>query len=528
MVNLASSGRGMNDTKDWETNTSVLLDVAHAKNEDSGRSRFNEKVVAHRLEKDTRLGTSRVMIDLKAKIAETESLRAKLVRATQQLEEEMALLQRGSEATEKLLLKQNVPLSTALHRLRERKTKRPTRENINDVVQDALQSESEELTRCVQGLSLVHSESLSLLTRMGRCLAELREDTADKTSGLALDRSCLHVVQQPLECLGATPNFAAEGQTPLTHQAGALRPPRPQKQRQPLQSPGKGYGGLSFETLSTVGTELRHVMRMARNNPVSWKSFTSELLATAGSLVSASVAWRKLAAAKARKTAHVGRDCARRTRDAFGDKIKQTARLHQKLQGELAAVAGEIAQLETEREQMASALDTKRGPLVHCTQQLQMRQYRPDREHVNDNAERSLHAHLTTLMSTRRGLEVHLTQIAARQRELESLQRELSMDLQDKADAKDLDQQLLRSSLDKGMMSAGALLNGSVAGFSSFGNSLGTSGKRDLSGKFRLPSSAKSPHLDALTHQLLAQSKVPTRTAPQISTVFGQERQMCK
>eukprot|EP01062_Namystynia_karyoxenos_P009323 TRINITY_DN132_c0_g2_i1.p1 TRINITY_DN132_c0_g2~~TRINITY_DN132_c0_g2_i1.p1 ORF type:complete len:549 (+),score=182.96 TRINITY_DN132_c0_g2_i1:115-1647(+) len=418
----------LGDTQVWMGATERRLEQARETAQQTHSLRQGAQKTTGLIERETRETHGCVNDWLKRKVEQTLNLKQKLERTVAQLSEEMDLLQQRMQRAAELLQMQRAPLAKAQHRLRVRGTRRPTRENIHDPVQDALIQEAADVQAALDQLKQSCDDMSMTYEQMALCKASLRQDLADKTAALELDTSCLAVP------------------------GGKGRPA--------VGSPGKGFESSSWlrKTLAdAVGSadlfssadpvasagDVRHLARQSATHPTQWKMSTEANINAAVTLMSESRQLRRRVQLYAKQALQSTSLRGERTCQELEAKIRHTSKLASRLQRRLDDIDQELADISQQRAAIQNALQEKEAPLHVCARRLALRRQRPQRETVRDDAEISLQAQLDRLVRNCKQLEDQYAALCAREQELRQLRAELDEDKRDKERARELDTELL-------------------------------------------------------------------------------------
>eukprot|EP00756_Hemistasia_phaeocysticola_P005342 Hpha_TRINITY_DN13285_c0_g1::TRINITY_DN13285_c0_g1_i2::g.154917::m.154917 len=156
---------GNGDTLDWARATTDKLKTAEDRAARAMAARNASQHAHVGIDRETRQAHAGVNDRLKAKIHQTQGMKAKLEQALMALSEEMGLLAQHRQHATELVLQQQAPLAKAQHRLRMR-SHRPIRENIRDRVQDALVDEAADVQKGLDILQTCISEMETTLEQM--------------------------------------------------------------------------------------------------------------------------------------------------------------------------------------------------------------------------------------------------------------------------------------------------------------------------------------------------------------------------
>eukprot|EP01065_Artemidia_motanka_P048146 TRINITY_DN7704_c0_g1_i1.p1 TRINITY_DN7704_c0_g1~~TRINITY_DN7704_c0_g1_i1.p1 ORF type:complete len:502 (+),score=208.78 TRINITY_DN7704_c0_g1_i1:154-1506(+) len=384
-------------TGDWQTLTHRLLDEAKQGKQSSQQLRDLMLAVKKTGDRQVHDHQSVVNGELKRKVAQTRSLKARLEKQLVATTQELVLQIQERARTKERLDARRRPLRVAEARTRER-LERPSAEQINDAVDRTLRQETQELRSSTEQLVDLVKTSGELIARLEHSKRLLQADLLDKTQSLELDLQCLEVRQTD---------------------------------------------GLSAMQ-SMMNESATMVAQRAPNLPHKWKTSTVQLIAESSELEQRSARLRK-AIQKAVQAVQISNAQAKLlTDDALRTKVKQTNALHTQLLDNLRAVNAELDELLRNRDQIQRTLDLKQGPLNVIRQRLAIRKRRPEREAVRDSVEEALEEELRKLKGTMDSLQDKLLACNAEASRLETLKRQLELDCRNKGFALQHDRRALQ------------------------------------------------------------------------------------
>eukprot|EP01012_Entosiphon_sulcatum_P003719 TRINITY_DN11295_c0_g1_i1.p1 TRINITY_DN11295_c0_g1~~TRINITY_DN11295_c0_g1_i1.p1 ORF type:complete len:469 (+),score=170.92 TRINITY_DN11295_c0_g1_i1:147-1553(+) len=386
------------ETPDWMDQAQRIITDAQQSKAIAIALRNESNQIRAAVEKQVNEQTRNVNEQLKKKIADTASQKAKIEKRIQLLQAEIEGLQRLRNVAAKQLAAREGPLQVAERRVRIR-SQRPQREQIYDSVERALQTEYRDLRNAVDQLTAAVETADAHLQKMEFMEKQLQLDLDDKETALQLDQDCLDLLvnpDAPLRVAGGVPKLET------------TEPPRKS-------------AGL----------------------PELWKRETDQLLDDSVKLEQQAVRLKKNLKTLLGQIRDANVQSNSLSNAALKKKLGQSTKVHSQLAQHLNEINEEMEQLEAAKQQLQVALQAEEKPLAVVQRRLAIRQQRPQREAVRDAVEEALENELTVINQTLSTLKQKIASIDAEQQRLLSAKNLLLDDLQDKSHALKLDKSCL-------------------------------------------------------------------------------------
>eukprot|EP00760_Papus_ankaliazontas_P001180 PhM_4_TR10411/c0_g1_i2/m.73086/K18628/TEKT1; tektin-1 len=410
-VPVVEEARNRRASEAWCGQTTGIIELSNAQ-----RSRArNLKETSAKEAETARVNTNNMINDvnekLLKKVTEATQLLTKLRQGTDALQAENNRLTESRRNANALLNHLLRPLRKCEKRQTVR-SQRPARENIEDTVEKSLTKEKQELTNAIQVLTEIVQKCDRQLEAMHKAQQQLEDDMNDKEAAIAVDKECLGLSTQPVS------------------------PPKISRANDPSVRPPPGiHGAAEGPNGITKSTRL----------PVQWKESSNVLLSRSKELINISLDLRTSISVVVKKVNETQQMTCANVEECLRKKVQVTTQLHQKLSKQRLTLNSDIENLRDQREKVLLELGDLNGPVDVVSRRLELRRTRPSREQVRDAVEEALESEYSTLVASINKLKKKLAGIDAEIEGLLRAQQEVTLDLEDKSRALELDQAALEA-----------------------------------------------------------------------------------
>lgn len=355
--------------QEWKRDTKETLNLASAENNMSRSLRNASKKLQEQLKTKTEKDLCKVEKALKSKLSKTGRLKSVLEMAISSTQDEKLKLM--SVRNKVLAKQQKTSKQLALCEARVKvRFNRPNKEIVNDKVQLQLQRQTGILqtyrNRLHRGVQIAEAA----IARLEKCVQALSADLNDKVTALELDTQVLEgdfsTSKVPKNCMG---------------DVQGLHPHNWNQSTEDFIQEANKWGAES--------NRIRHELQNLMNE--------------------------KDAAA---------RECYSVLNTVMIEKLNETDEARQTLQSKYAETKRELEEAKQRRSALEQSLEEKKEPTLKAMQRLLIRQQRPPRERVDDEAHKALVIELRNLTSISSQLQ---EKIKTMDRDIKKLEEKMCM-----------------------------------------------------------------------------------------------------
>eukprot|EP00892_Ulva_mutabilis_P009274 jgi/Ulvmu1/6719/UM030_0052.1 len=381
---LAGGFRAQND---WQREVDDIIRTY--KNDNHASSLMREDANANMVSGKRHLSKSVNSTEsaLASKIRKTQEAKARLEKTILDVDLEIQNLTKVSAKLSKLLGRRKASLHTAEKRMQIRSL-RPNRELTNDTVQLNLINQTDLLHQFIfrieRGLQAVNHN----ISRLQDARSALHADAKDKEEAIRIDRGAL----------------AADA-----------------------------------ASAAAAGTATAPNLEVPLKHPHMWAQATNGAITAATSLVDDSRSLRRALTKVVAEQNDGTVQMSSKLEQSMQDRIADTRRNRKALEDQLEQLRDEAARAKRQRNAVRDAAKARHGPELLAVHRSKLRQHRPGREQIIDEAEHALAKEMRVLQIHNNDLDAQGTALDTQIAKLESARQQVEAHLHDKGTGENVD-----------------------------------------------------------------------------------------